>query len=104
MAEFDTLYGKGISRSSEIFDYAIKLELIKKSGSWFSYNGERIGQGKANVRRIIEDDPAMMAELEAKIRDMSEQAAAISEEFELDEDRDDSEEDFDVSLMNGDNE
>lgn len=104
VAEFDILYGKGISRSSEIFDYAIKLELIKKSGSWFSYNGERIGQGKENVRRIIEDDPAIMAELEAKIRDMSEQAAAISEEFELDEDRDDSEEDFDVSLMNGDNE
>ena len=104
VAEFDILYGKGISRSSEIFDYAIKLELIKKSGSWFSYDGERIGQGKENVRRIIEDDPAIMAELEAKIRDMSEQAAAISEEFELDEDRDDSEEDFDVSLMNGDNE
>ena len=104
VAEFDILYGKGISRSSEIFDYAIKLELIKKSGSWFSYNGERIGQGKENVRRIIEDDPAIMAELEAKIRDMSEQAAAISEEFELDEDRDDSEEDFDVSLTNGDNE
>lgn len=104
VAEFDILYGKGISRSSEIFDYAIKLELIKKSGSWFSYNGERIGQGKENVRRIIEDNPAIMAELEAKIRDMSEQAAAISEEFELDEDKDDSEEDFDVSLMNGDNE
>lgn len=56
------------------------------------------------MRRIIEDNPAIMAELEAKIRDMSEQAAAISEEFELDEDKDDSEEDFDVSLMNGDNE
>lgn len=104
VAEFDILYGKGISRSSEIFDYAIKLELIKKSGSWFSYNGERIGQGKENVRRIIEDNPVIMAELEAKIRDMSEQAAAISEEFELDEDKDDSEEDFDVSLMNGANE
>lgn len=104
VAEFDILYGKGISRSSEIFDYAIKLELIKKSGSWFSYNGERIGQGKENARRIIEENPAIMAELEAKIREMSEQASAMSEEFELDEDKDDGEEEFDVSLMNDDNE
>ena len=104
VAEFDILYGKGISRSSEIFDYAIKLELIKKSGSWFSYNGERIGQGKENARRIIEENPAIMAELEAKIREMSEQASAMSEEFELDEDKDEGEEEFDVSLMNDDNE
>ena len=104
VAEFDILYGKGISRSSEIFDYAIKLELIKKSGSWFSYNGERIGQGKENARRIIEENPAIMAELEAKIREMSEQASAMSEEFELDEDKDDGGEEFDVSLMNDDNE
>ena len=96
VAEFDILYGKGISRSSEIIDYAIKLEIVKKSGSWFSYNGERIGQGKDNVRKIIEDNPAMMAELEEKIRALSEQATAVDEEFELDEDDGD---EFDVSLM-----
>lgn len=97
VAEFDILYGKGISRSSEIIDYAIKLELIKKSGSWFSYNGERIGQGKDNVRRIIEENSAMMAELEEKIRALSEQATAMEDEFELDEDG--GADEFDVDLM-----
>ena len=96
VAEFDILYGKGISRSAEIFDYAVQLELIKKSGSWFSYNGERIGQGKDNVRRIIEENPVVMAELEEKIRAMSEQVV-VEDEFELDEDG--GEDEFDISLM-----
>ena len=97
VAEFDILYGKGISRSSEIIDYAIKLDIVKKSGSWFSYNGERIGQGKDNVRKIIEENAEMMAELEEKIRALSEQVAVVEEEFELDEG--DGDDEFDVSLM-----
>lgn len=103
VAEFDILYGKGISRAGEIFDYAVKLELIKKSGSWFSYNGERIGQGKDNVRKLIENSPELLAELEEKIRQMSDQAAALESEFELDEEKD-VDEDFDVSLMTDSNE
>ena len=97
VAEFDILYGKGISRSSEIIDYAIKLDIVKKSGSWFSYNGERIGQGKDNVRKLIEENAEMMAELEEKIRALSEQVAVVEEEFELDEG--DGDDEFDISLM-----
>ncbi len=68
VAEFDLLYGKGISKSSEIIEMAVALEIIEKSGSWFSYNGERLGQGKDKVRAIIEEDEALMAELEEKIK------------------------------------
>jgi len=99
VAEFDILYGKGISRSSEIIDYAIKLDIIKKSGSWFSYNGERIGQGKDNVRKMIEENSALIAELEEKIRALSDTAEMAETEFELDEDSDD---EFDISLMGDD--
>ena len=60
-AEFDILYGTGISKSSEIIDMAIQLEIIEKSGAWFYYDGDRLGQGKDNVRRFIESDPEFMA-------------------------------------------
>ena len=93
-AEFDILYGKGISRSGEIIDHCIDLGIIKKSGSWFSYEGERIGQGKDNVRKAIESNPAMLAELDAKIRSMKDQIQEKEEEFELDD-----EDDFDISTL-----
>ncbi len=96
VAEFDILYGKGISLSSEILDFAISLDIIKKSGSWFSYNGERIGQGKDNVRRLLESNPEMMREVEARVRAMSDSAKlTVDEEFEVDED---DAEDFDLRL------
>ena len=95
VAEFDILYGKGISASGEILDFAISLDIIKKSGSWFSYNGERIGQGKDNVRRLLESNPALMQEIEDKVRAMSEQAKLnMDQEFEVD----DEDEDFDLNL------
>ena len=95
VAEFDILYGKGISAGGEILDFAIALDIIKKSGSWFSYNGERIGQGKDKVRQLLESDSALMAEIEAKVRAMSEKAgAAMEQEFELDDEDDD----FDLRL------
>ena len=100
VAEFDILYGKGISRSGEVIDYAIELEIVKKSGSWFSYNGERIGQGKENVRKLIEGDPALMQEIEERVRAMSDQAKMIGnneDEFDLD----DGDEDFDLRLSDG---
>ncbi len=101
VAEFDIIYGKGISRSSEIFDYALKLDIIKKSGSWFSYNGERIGQGKDNARKTIEENPALMDELEEKIRSMSDNAQ-IKEEFVLDEENEGEDgEEFEIKLKNG---
>ena len=95
-AEFDILYGKGISRSGEIIDYAITLEIIKKSGSWFSYEGERIGQGKDNVRKLIESKPELLAELDAKIRAMKDALPEAAEEFELDEDDED---EFDIRTI-----
>ncbi len=91
VAEFDIIYGQGISRSGEILDFAIELDIIKKSGSWFSYNGERLGQGKDNVRKLVEGDPALLAELEEKVRAVSAEKALAEEpgEFELDDEDDD---------------
>ena len=93
-AEFDILYGKGISRASEIVDMGVALEVIQKSGSWFSYNGERIGQGRDNARKTIESDPALFAEIEAKIRSLSDKLAEEDGgDFELDDD------DLDIDLL-----
>ena len=68
-AEFDILYGSGISKSSEIIDMAIQLEIIDKSGAWFYFGGERLGQGKDNVRKLIESDKELMDTLEKLVRD-----------------------------------
>ena len=102
VAEFDILYGKGISLSSEVLDFAIKFDIIKKSGSWFSYNGERIGQGKDNVRKLIESNPEMLAELEEKVRALlsnPQLKGQESLEFELADDENAADDDFDIRLM-----
>ena len=67
-AEFDIVYGKGISKSGNILDLAVNLEIVEKSGSWFSYNGNRIGQGRENVKKYLEDNPEIMNEIEEKVR------------------------------------
>ena len=69
LAEFDILYGRGISKTGEILDLGVDLELVEKSGSWFSYNGERIGQGRERAKQYLEENPAVAAEIEKKIRD-----------------------------------
>jgi recombination protein RecA len=68
MAEFEILYGKGISREGEIIDLGVKHDIVDKSGSWYSYQGDRIGQGKENVREFLLSHPEMAQEIEAKIR------------------------------------
>ena len=68
-AEFDVLYGVGISKESELLDLAVKLDIIEKSGSWFSYNGERLAQGRDNVREYLSQHPEISAEVEAKVRE-----------------------------------
>lgn len=68
VAEFDIMYGEGISRVGEILDLAVQLDIIEKSGAWFSYNGVRLGQGRDNVKELIAKDPALCDELDAKIR------------------------------------
>ena len=98
-AEFDILYGKGISRSGEIIDYSVTLGIIKKSGSWFSYNGERIGQGMEKVRQYVESNPELLAELDRKVRAMKDQITNPEEEFELEEEDDE----FDIRTIKDDN-
>lgn len=68
-AEFDIIYGKGISKEGNILDMGVNLDIIEKSGSWFSYNGNRIGQGRENVKKYLLDNPEIMKEVEEKIRE-----------------------------------
>jgi len=68
IAEFDIIYGKGISASGCILDMATELEIVKKSGAWFSYNDERIAQGRDGARLFLEANPKLLAEIEAKVR------------------------------------
>ena len=73
-AEFDIVYGKGISKEGNILDMAVNLDIIEKSGSWFSYNGEKIGQGRENVKQYLANNPEIMQEVEKKVRDNFETA------------------------------
>ena len=68
-AEFDIIYGKGISKEGNLLDIAVNLDIIEKSGSWFSYNGDRIGQGRENAKSYLMDNPKIAEEVEKKIRD-----------------------------------
>ena len=95
-AEFDIVYGKGISKEGNILDIAVNLDIVEKSGSWFSYNGERIGQGRENVKEYLSKNPKIMEEIEKKIRDNFSQAFEKSlgdEEPEKDEEDFDEDED-----------
>ena len=68
-AEIDLIYGKGISREGEILDMASTLDIVDKSGAWFSYNGERLGQGRENVKQLLKENKSLAQELEQKIRE-----------------------------------
>jgi recombination protein RecA len=68
-AEFDIMYGEGISKVGEIIDLGVELNVLKKSGSWFSYGETRLGQGRDAVKNMIADNPELMDELEQKIKD-----------------------------------
>ncbi|ENY73167.1 recombinase RecA [Aeromonas diversa] len=69
-AEFQIMYGAGISKEGELVDLGVKHKLIEKSGAWYSYNGEKIGQGKANVMKLLVENKALAGELEAKLREL----------------------------------
>ena len=96
VAEFDILYGQGISKSSEILDMGVTLGILEKSGAWFYYDGNRIGQGKENARQFLESDPALMAEIEAKIK---EKGAAVEAERAEDAEDDEDDEELDIRLL-----
>ncbi len=68
-AEFDVVYGEGISKEGNILDMAVNLDIIEKAGSWFSYNGERIGQGRENVKKWLKENPEVLKEVEGKVRE-----------------------------------
>ncbi|MBT7120565.1 MAG: recombinase RecA [Nitrosomonadales bacterium] len=80
-AEFDMLYGEGISLEGEIIDQAVKLNIIEKSGSWYSYNDDKIGQGKDNVREFLKGNAELSKDIENQVRDKS----SISAEIEIDD-------------------
>ncbi|CAI3256681.1 recombinase RecA [Enterococcus cecorum] len=69
VAEIDIMYGEGISQEGELLDMAVNVDLVDKSGAWYSYNGERIGQGRENVKNYMKDHPEMVSELLVKVRD-----------------------------------
>ncbi|PWM27813.1 MAG: recombinase RecA [Oscillospiraceae bacterium] len=68
VAEFDLLYGKGISKSGELIDIGVELDIVDKSGSWFSFDGVRLGQGKENARKFIEENPEYLEKIEQRIK------------------------------------
>lgn len=82
-AEFDLIFGKGISRASDVMDLAVESEIMSKSGSWYSYGDTRLGNGRDNVREILEEDDDLLDEIEEKVRDFY---------FNSDDDADDSDE------------
>ena len=67
-AEFDVVYGEGISKAGNILDMAVNMDIIEKSGSWFSYNGDRIGQGRENVKKYLQDNNDILKDVEEKVR------------------------------------
>ncbi|MBR6745074.1 MAG: recombinase RecA [Clostridia bacterium] len=89
VAEFDIIYGKGISKAGEIIDVAIELGMIQKNGSWFSYNGEKVAQGKENTKKAIAENEALMKELEEKIKLRGKDIDLTADDaYSLDEDED----------------
>lgn len=100
IAEFDIIYGKGISKASEIVDIATTLEILNKSGSWWSYGENRIAQGRENTVKYIESNPDIMNEIEEKIRAQSDKLdMSVSGDVLSDDDDDD----FDIAVANLDN-
>ena len=90
VAEFEIIYGKGISKVGEILEIATNLEIIKKSGSFFYYNGEKLAQGKEAARLALEANPALASEIESKIKDQADDVDIVPEEpYSLDEDGED---------------
>ncbi len=87
-AEFDILYGTGISKIGELCDMGVAFDVVEKSGSWFSYGGQRIGQGREKAVAFLSENPEIAAEIEAKVRAAAAAGGSVGESFELDEEFD----------------
>ena len=92
-AEFDVMYGEGISKVGNVLDMAVNLDIIQKAGSWFSYDGDRIGQGRENVKKYLSENPDILAEVEQKVRDNFQKAfeQSLGEEIQVVDDDEDEE-------------
>ncbi|GIO11609.1 protein RecA [Cohnella xylanilytica] len=93
-AELDIMYGEGISKEGSIIDIGTELDIVQKSGAWFSFNGERLGQGRENAKQFLKDNPALSGQIEQQIREATLSADAISKSAaaaQPDDDEDDSE-------------
>ncbi len=84
-AEFDIIYGEGISKAGEIIDMGVELGIVQKSGSWFSYNNDKLGQGREAVKQLMTDNPGLATEIEAKIREKDQRNAGVTKfkEFKI---------------------
>jgi recombination protein RecA len=67
-AEFDVMYGEGISKTGDLLDLAVEKRIVEKSGAWFAYNGERLGQGRENVKQFMKDNPEIFKSIDEKVR------------------------------------
>ena len=67
-AEFDVMYGEGVSREGDLLDQGVERKIVEKSGTWFSYGGERLGQGRENAKAFLKQNPALAADIEQKLR------------------------------------
>jgi recombination protein RecA len=76
-AEFDIIFGEGISKSGEIVDMSVELGIVQKSGSWFSYNNDKLGQGRDTVKQLLIDNPELANEIETKIREKIKEMQAV---------------------------
>lgn len=95
-AEIDIMYGEGISREGSLVDIGVEMDIVQKSGAWFSYNGERLGQGRENAKQYLKDHNEIAADIESKIREASNlSATATQADFSADQDEDDEFDDLD---------
>jgi len=93
VVEFDIMYGEGVSKTGELIDLGVKAGVVEKSGAWFSYNSQRLGQGRENAKTFLQQNPDMAREVEAALR---QNAGLIAEKFLEDRSRDDSEDEADA--------
>lgn len=87
-AEFDIIYGEGISKEGNILDVAVQLDIVRKSGAWFSYNDQRLGQGRENVKKFFKENPDLLSEIEGKVRAQYDKAFIQSVEAHVADDED----------------
>ena len=81
-AEFDIMFGKGISKEGDILDLAAQINVVNKSGAWYAYNGEKIGQGRENSKNYLKENPAICDEIEQKVRDFYQLDGSTEDEAE----------------------